>query len=157
MIKSFLKNESGNISVLTTIIATPIMLLVAGVIDTNRHTQLQSVMQKSADAAVLAAFRSSKPSWRKRQKTAHRHFRVNVRNIKFAHGVKAKMTKTIEKKRLIFTYKASTKIDGIFGELSPFSGNRISVQSRAAWRIGTNQHARLIGNGDGTADQGARP
>ncbi|MGI9394870.1 MAG: TadE/TadG family type IV pilus assembly protein [Boseongicola sp.] len=156
MIKKLLKNESGNIAVLTTIMATPIMLLVAGVIDTNRHTRMQSVMQKSADAAVLAAFRSSKPGWRKRQKTAHRHFRVNIRNVKFAHGVRAKMTRTIEKRRLIFTYNASTKVDSIFGELSPFSGSQISVQSRAAWKVGTNEHARLIGNGDGKADQGKR-
>ncbi len=154
MIRNFLKDESGNFAFITAIMAMPILIIVAGAIDTSRHTRVQSVMQRSADAAVLAAFRQSRPSWRKKQRAAHRHFLLNARNVKFVNGVKLRMTRKIEKKQLVYTYRASTTVDKLFGDLSPFSGETIDVQARAAWKIGTPQHARLIGNGDGQGQQG---
>ncbi len=154
MIRNFLKDDSGNFAFIVAFMSMPILILVAGAIDTNRHTRVQGVMQRSADAAVLAAFRQSKPNWRNRQRSAHRHFMLNARNVEFVNGVKMRMTRKVEKKHLVYTYQASTKVDKLFGDLSPFSGQEITVQARAAQRMGTRDDARLVGNDNTQGQQG---
>lgn len=153
MFNRFARDQTGNITVLSAIMVVPMLLLVAGVIDTSRHNRMKNTMQTSADAAVIAAFYGPSRSWRKRQKTAHLQFKLNMQKGRLSHGVQTKMTRQTQKNRIVFTYKAKTRLDSMFGSLSPFSGDTLTVQSRAAWEIGSRKHPHLIGNGDSGATQ----
>jgi len=153
MLKRFAKNQSGNVAILTAMMAMPLLFLAAGAIDTIRHSRMKDTMQTAADAAVMAAFRGPARNWRKRQNTAHLQFRANLQKTRFAHGVQTKMSREMQKNRITFTYRAEAKLDSIFGDLSPFSGDRLSVQARAAWEVGSRKPPHLIGERNGGVTQ----
>lgn len=138
----------GNITVLTALMAVPLLILLAGVTDLHRSTRLMQVMQQSADAAVLATARRIALSHKQREQFANRHFHANLNGATGSEPVTSQLYDHRDGDRIILTFEAYVKNPGVLNS-SSLAAQDIRVSARAELRRRPGAVPRLIGRSSG--------
>lgn len=137
--------ERGNIMILTALMAMPLLIVVAGVIDSNRATALHQRLQTAADAAVIAAFHQRAVSFDQRQRFAVQHFLANLGPGEADDVIQARLDIDRTPSSVTLTFSARAKFDGMLGGSMPFSTEQISVGSHAELQRRWGARPRLVG------------
>ena len=140
----FLRCEKGNFAFITAAAALPALTLVAGGIEFAEYNKTMASMQHAADTAVMAAISSPEPRWSKRVRRAHRFFDVNFQQDRRASHVRKRLSGKRDRTRLVMTYQASATAKRLFGDLNPFTKDKIKVTARAEYILFSNRPPRLI-------------
>jgi len=146
-LREFFACTRGNIAFMTAGALLPLLTLVAGGLELAQFNKAKSNMQFAANTAVLAAIRDPRMRWSSRVRLANGFFDGN-----FLHpGLVSKINKRLSGKhrrgRIELTYRASTDVKSLFGELNPFSKSTISVTATAEYNWRSRRSPRLITSG----------
>ncbi|MGI9365304.1 MAG: pilus assembly protein TadG-related protein [Rhizobiaceae bacterium] len=147
MFYRFFRCERGNFAFITAAAALPALTLIAGGLEFAEYNKTKASMQHAADTAVMAAMTSPDPRWSKRVRRAHRFFDVNFQQGHRTNGIKKQLSGKRDRERLVMTYQATTSAKRLFGELNPFTKDKIKVTARAEYILFSSRPPRLISPG----------
>lgn len=144
MISRFLRNEDGNIAIMSAAAMVPLMMLVIGAVNVGHQSDVRQKMQRAADAAVMSALQVDRMRWNERQKRANRFFRVNMNGVAGVHKLRGSLRRKISKDRLLFSYSARAEIDTLFGSSGSENGKQVFVTATAEISRKTGGRPRLV-------------
>ena len=143
-LKEFIACTRGNIAFMTAGALVPMLPLVAGGLELAQYNKTQSSMQFAADSAVMAAITDPQLRWSKRIRRAHHFFDLNFQHRGLVNQVNKRLSGENRRGRVELTYRASTDVKTLFGELNPFTKSRITVKATAEHYWRSKRPPRLI-------------
>lgn len=142
--RRFRNCERGNFMILTALMAGPLLILFAGVLESNRSMALHQKMQAAADAAVMAAFYQRGATWQERQDFARKHFLANLGQIGTDSPVRGRLDIHKTDDRVQLTFRGHAHVPGMFTASNPFAAEEIRVRSVAELERERGSRPRLV-------------
>ena len=129
-VKTFVSNSSGNVAVMLSIVAVPLLLGVGAATDILRQSNVMTKLQAAADAAAMAGGSlslASKAKAAKSKKAVEDFLSQNEAYKAIASG--ANVTSGVDTKTGNFFVKVSGKIDTTFMALAGYSSLDVTAYS----------------------------
>lgn len=145
-VNRFLRNERGNILIATALLMPAVAWIVGMAIDMGTKDKYQTMVQRAADSAVLAAFTPAKKSWKERQIYAHSFFRRNLTRADNLDSIKTELTGRRHKNQLILTYTVNSKLKNLVFSQVALQDTSVSATSTAVYDLYTGKAPRLVKN-----------
>ena len=140
----FLKNKSGNVAIIFSFAAFPMVALIGGAIDVQRIAQSKIKLQSAADASTLAAasFRNSGEST---EEFVENYIRANIAGDNNFQNLKVEIVnEEITQTQRTITVKTEAEVPFSFLQLAGVSNSIVEVNSTAIEARGKTEYSLVL-------------